>query len=639
MDRVSFYSENDMTCGWELNKIIDIINDNSIDNEWTLNDVVEFHNILKYLNVSRFVEYLKEKTGFDEVKYIKKVNNQIGRYIGTKKSCILSEFDDIEFPGTKDFLELIDKYGIYKEMSNSDFESFLSKDNVPLYMVLKHKKIIVHFDDVIKKEIMSNPLNAETIISKHIEDKSLHLPPSLHEKDMLRLIGEYVELDIERVNINVLRKIIHFPANDGLKMTDKLRLSATRKEKEESEKVFNQGTGIESSVSIKYEKGLDKVIKFESEGSAAEVSIVVNRDWIEENKDYPTLWNNFIHLFEITDLSARLTMVSKKNEGGTVSSLFLPSGSHLYRKTFTFSFKEMVANVQLYSYIEVLNVIGINIENMIEWFFSDYLKEEFAIDNFVIMLPSDSSSYFEKCRTILPEIDRILKQYNVLIEDGEIDQELIQISSSSVKINKAKSYISRKYVYPKGEWYTRATFLLFSDQSSIFYIPHKEEKYNNFIGLIVKENVSSNDFQDYQLQRMKWLFDEKLIFEDENGFIKIADSLTVFILKELYYEDVLSYYHYDKKIRDNIDKLENDETVIIESSLLAQNEQDYFDFYMNKSKFTNGYDLRNSYLHGTNRNDENQYKNDYYSILKLIIIIVLKINDDLCLREGKNDIE
>lgn len=75
------------------------------------------------------------------------------------------------------------------------------------------------------------------------------------------------------------------------------------------------------------------------------------------------------------------------------------------------------------------------------------------------------------------------------------------------------------------------------------------------------------------------------------------------------------------------------EIVVFENSLLTRNEQDYLDFYLNKSKFTNGYDIRNRYLHGTNVNDENQYESDYYSILKLIIIIILKINDDLCLAD------
>ena len=311
----------------------------------------------------------------------------------------------------------------------------------------------------------------------------------------------------------------------------------------------------------------------------------------------------------------------------------MQSAKHLYRTSFIFGFKEMIANAQIYSYIQVLNVLGIRIEDMIEWFFNDYLSVEFSITDFIIKMPSGSSSYFEKCRTILPEIDRIFKQYNVLIEEGEIDQELIQISSSSVKVKEVKSFISCKYVYPIGEWYKTATFLLLSDQSSLFYLPDKNEKYKNFLDLIIRDNVRKNDFQEYQIQRMNWLFDNGLVIENEEGFIKIADIKTIFILKEFYYEDVLNYLHYEPSLRGVIDSLMEKEIVVFENSLLTRNEQDYLDFYLNKSKFTNGYDIRNRYLHGTNVNDENQYESDYYSILKLIIIIILKINDDLCLAD------
>ena len=62
MDRVKFYSEYDMACEWELDKIIERINDHSIEKEWSLEDVIEFFNILKYMEVERFVEYIQEKT-------------------------------------------------------------------------------------------------------------------------------------------------------------------------------------------------------------------------------------------------------------------------------------------------------------------------------------------------------------------------------------------------------------------------------------------------------------------------------------------------------------------------------------------------------------------------------------------------
>lgn len=150
---------------------------------------------------------------------------------------------------------------------------------------------------------------------------------------------------------------------------------------------------------------------------------------------------------------------------------------------------------------------------------------------------------------------------------------------------------------------------------------------------MVKDSIKKSDFHDYQLQRMQWLFDNELIIENGDGFIKLVDFNTVYILKELYYEDALSYWHYNEAIRSLIDDFERRKYVVFESTLLSRNEQDYLDYYLNKSKFTNGFDIRNRYLHGTNGNDENQYKADYYLILKLFIIIVIKINDDLCIKE------
>jgi hypothetical protein len=82
-----------------------------------------------------------------------------------------------------------------------------------------------------------------------------------------------------------------------------------------------------------------------------------------------------------------------------------------------------------------------------------------------------------------------------------------------------------------------------------------------------------------------------------------------------------------------IEELSSQNLVDYESSLFSKNEQDYFDYYLNKSKFTNGHDIRNRYLHGTNTNDERQYEIDYHIILKLFAIIVIKINDDLCIKD------
>ena len=51
------------------------------------------------------------------------------------------------------------------------------------------------------------------------------------------------------------------------------------------------------------------------------------------------------------------------------------------------------------------------------------------------------------------------------------------------------------------------------------------------------------------------------------------------------------------------------------------------------SEFIDGYDIRNSNLHGTQEGDRNSeiHKQKYMKIILLLILIVIKINDDFCL--------
>ena len=43
-------------------------------------------------------------------------------------------------------------------------------------------------------------------------------------------------------------------------------------------------------------------------------------NWIKENKDYPTILNNFIYLFEFVDSQCRINFVNKESESGIFES-------------------------------------------------------------------------------------------------------------------------------------------------------------------------------------------------------------------------------------------------------------------------------------------------------------------------------
>ncbi|QUI24217.1 hypothetical protein HZI73_18815 [Vallitalea pronyensis] len=629
MAGIKFNSKYGMACGWELNKIVKKVKENAIESEWSITDLIDFYNILKYIHIKQFSDYIVQKTDIEIRTYEKKIHHKIGHFINKYKNDYINFHDNIASNSTDDFWEIFEKYKLYKKVKNSDFRAFLNKDNVHVYSILKFKQLAKHFDSEIKEVILTDSSNAKIILSKYIKEDNLYLPSSLTETEIYSLIDEYI--DSPQVNINTLRQIITYPVGKGLNIPDKIKLHAMRKEKIEESKLFNDGTGIKTRVMISYPNDQEEVVIITMNDNTANINISLK--WIKENLDYPTLWNNFIYIFSFVDIKMRLQFVSKTSDMGVLESLMHPKEEHLYTTSFSFRYNKMLSNAEIYSYIKVLNDFDIRLEDMIEWFFSKYLKDEFKISNFIVKMPSKETSYFEKCRTILPEIDRIFKQYNLLVEDGFIDQELIQMSSSSVKSKDIKSLIEKKYVYSTSDWYKRASHLLFSDQSSIFYMPNKEDNYENFLDLMISEHLKKNDFEEYQLQDMEWLFENNLICEDKEGYLEFIDQKVIYILKELFYEEVINYWHYPDNIRRVIEGLYNQNFVNLKSSLFSKNEQDYFDYYLNKSKFTNGHDIRNKYLHGTNSNNEKQYKTDYHIILKLIVIVVIKINDDLCIKE------
>ena len=57
---------------------------------------------------------------------------------------------------------------------------------------------------------------------------------------------------------------------------------------------------------------------------------------------------------------------------------------------------------------------------------------------------------------------------------------------------------------------------------------------------------------------------------------------------------------------------------------------------LNKSEFSNGLDLRNKYSHDTHSMNEKVQIQDYLELLKIMTLVIIKINEEFCLREKKS---
>lgn len=75
-----------------------------------------------------------------------------------------------------------------------------------------------------------------------------------------------------------------------------------------------------------------------------------------------------------------------------------------------------------------------------------------------------------------------------------------------------------------------------------------------------------------------------LICEGKMGHLEFVDQRVrvICVLKELFYNEVMSYWHYPKDIQVLIEELSTRNFVNFQITLFSRNEQDYLDYNLNK---------------------------------------------------------
>ena len=634
MDRVKFYSNVDMSSGHNFSKALDIMKDLDVNKDnYSINDIIELHNILKFLNDELLLQLKKED--YDLCNNSKKaLHTIIGKFCGEiNESNIKLLLLEVERNYEDDFFELLGKYKIYKRIPGNVFSDIGTIKQYYLSNILANKDLVDNYDSEIRTMLMNSDNGAGIIINEyeieHIgRSNKIYFPNSLTLADKETIIQKYVES--ESPNLNYLRIIENHQKTSELCIGDKIKLLAKKKGEEEEKKFFDKNSGMKMLTSVEFKRNINKAYEFS--GKNQDWKFAYNLDWIEENKDFSTLLNNFIYLFEFVDNQMRWTMVSKINEMGVLERHILLNSKRDYPIGIAFNRLNQLSDLQMIAYYNQLRKLDIRLEEIIEWFFSKYLLEEFKIQKYNISMPTKDSNYLEKCRTLLPEMDSCLKQYNYYVEDGIIDPELVSISSTHMLFMNVKSILDKKYVYPIKEKFNLIAFYFFSDQCMLSYIEGKEEKYENFFELIIKENIKRDEIAKYEQSSLDKLISDEYVFIDSDGYIKFLDIVQIKLLKDINDNDVISYWKLSKRERERVDSLIEKGIFRQDSSLFSTPEQDYLNYYLNKSEFTNSLDLRNMYSHGTQPfGNENIHYSNYIRFLRLFILIIIKINDELCI--------
>ncbi len=635
IERIVFYSKEDGATNPNLIRAEKLLNNFSSEQNFTLNDLLEFYNVKLYFDNDLI---LTKWSKSNKEKY-----NQIveENWISLKKKFlkindlnIEAIINDLEYRYKNNFWELINKLSIYKNISHSKFSDILEKFSSQINYILPQKNIVQKFNIAIRDFLLNYKNSAEILLSQFEEKKSdknspkFYFPKSLSLSDKEDIISAY--LDSEDSNLNYVRLAQKSKKSNELRLSDKTKYKAKKKAEEQNNEIIEKGHTWNIRVQGGLSKDQDEPVIFKNEKGLIEATY--SEKYLDKIENHINLFKAFSYLFNYTDETSLIYLVSKASELDVMERVMGLKSKNEYEIGEVFTRKEMLSIIQLHLIENYLKRNDSRIEQIINSFIS-HINDLLEPNNLMFQIRVSDSPELDKIRTLLPDFDFLLKQYKNLADDGTIDVELLQVSSKPIGFSQITSQNNIKYIYSNDRLILQLKHIFFSDQSHMYYTETFGTKHTNLFDLLTQETVNIEDFANYQKDTIQSLVKDGYLRINKENNVEVDKITFIYIIREIHRNELLSYWHYPKFVRDEIDLLIKEKKLFIENTLFSKEEVKYLNFYLNQKIYTNGYDLRNKYSHGTNTQSEQKHKNDYYLILKIIILTLLKIEDDIIINK------
>ena len=629
---IKFYGENDLLVASNLDKAISILE--ALDENRSItdvNEVIELYNIDLLINCGVSLHKWEDSTqNYYKTlcKLCMKIIEQFFAVINDDNFLEICNAVDIGY--TKDFWKLVAQFRVYKRFSGKIFEKYLNEPETTLWIILKEKKIVKHYGKELAECLRNSDQTANLIIDKffkkHDFNTSCFFPKELSPTEYEGILQKYVKS--EPVNVNDLQILAKAQSTKECPISDRLRLSAKEAYESYWDKNAFNGVQIEYGIGVEFKESSELISQRRKGNEGNNWLISYDIQWFRKNTEYPTILNNFLYIFNYFDMHWRSNLVSIKSEIGILERCLATRGVKDYITGHIFDAKQNLSIMQMKGYYDILKKLEIRLEDVFQWFFEKYLAEEFGAEGFRFNPPSEGTNYIEKCRTIASEMESVLKQFRMYVQDGTINQELFEMSSGQIVFSQLDGFIKEKYAYSSSQQIQKEQFLLFSDQSLLNYTEKTGSNYKTFYELLLNESMRLSDFHEFQIKEIKWLVDRGTVILQYD--VLRLNIYRIKVLKDLYDHDVICVQYYER-LAEWVDIKE----LKITGTLFSEPEQKYMNYMLNKAEFSNGLDLRNKYVHGTYPSDERMQCNDYMNLLKIMVLVVGKINEEFCLNDNK----
>lgn len=634
--RVRFYGVHDMAAGVHAPRVVELTA--NFDPEHApaiVMDVLELHHVQQYLENGLLPKVATQ----DERDWLMARAPQIGaavaRFFGAvDNSNVAAIVAEVGYEYQGDLLDLLGRSGAFERCDSAIMLPALRDVGVPVGTMLSCRKLVKAYDVELRLELLTTTTAAEYLIRKYLEKDhqgSIYFPSSFKSGDARDLLLRYIDSDC--ANLNYVRLVSTAGDHADAGIDAKLRLRAKRRSEELSEELFEHGKSFKTGCGVIISDEQTEPVLCEVDNSDGSVrQYTYSRRWLEDGSGNPDILNNFQHLFEFADRQVLLTLPSYPAKLGVIERTIGLTGNAEYKVGAAFRNADMRSLLQTSMYWRFLESQGIDLESVVSWFFETYLSEEFGLRNFSFMPSAGGSSYLQRVRHLFAEMESVAIQFSSFVENGELDRDLLTMGADQVRYKEIPSLLEEKYLYSSdSEEIVGILHLLFSDQSRLKYI-HRGLRGGNLVELLMKNSVAFTDFHEYQRGSIDHLINLGIL-KSTGKRVHFENTDQIFILAALFNCQAANYYHLSKAERLEADRMFKRGWVTRKSSLLTSAEADYFNYFLNRVGFSNGPNLRNKYLHGSQAHADNDdsHVHAYLVALRLIVALVIKINDDLCL--------
>jgi hypothetical protein len=631
--RVKFYGAADLATYWQVERIAEVAaRFKASGPPANVVDAIELHNVQLYIESGILPASYSEAERAAAVALTPQLRAAAAKFFfAIDNTNVAAQLRGIAYKYRSDLLELLGRNKAFERCDAEVMLAALTAAGISLAEMLGCKRLVIAYDKEVREALIADVRNAEHLVRKYLQrdvSSDTNLPRSLTPSDMGQLLANY--LDDAAANPNFVRLIATAPVDVKVGIDAKLKLKAKRRSERMVEELFRENSGIKTGAEVSISDSQDEPVIEELNEMVA--TFTYSRSWLDQTLDYASILNNFQHLFDFADDHALLTLPSYPAELGVFERFVTTTGRRDYQIGAAFRAKDMSSLLQTRLYHHYLSSKDINLEAVIAWFFDAYLVEEFGALKFSFAPSARASSYLEKARHLFAEMEGLVNQFRLYVQDGELDRELLALTSDPVAYDRIPSLLDGKYVYATDHEEIRGVLhTLFSDQSGLTYI-NDALNGSSAARLLIQNEVSYTDFQEYQRPAVDQLI-RLGVLEDTGARVQVAKTEQFLVLHRLFAKQVATYHCLSPVGRAQVDALEARGWVTRRASLLTESEASYFNYFLNKTEFSNGPELRNKYLHGSQAISESEAEHfqTYVTALRMIVALVIKMNDDFCI--------